>query len=138
MVQESKNTQTVTIMKACLNKEKDVDKEHITFRMVKSTKVSGTMEKLKALGYVNGLMEKLIKVIGSIIRKMEWDFSNGLMGVNIVDTIEMIKNMAKVPMFGLMVENISANGKMISAMEKANTLLVKNKVRKAFGKKMSG
>lgn len=56
--------QTVTIMKACLSKAKDVVKGHITFQMVKSTKASGTTERLKALEFVNGLMEKLIKVIG--------------------------------------------------------------------------
>jgi len=135
-VQESKSTQTVTNMKECLNKGKDVGKEHTTFQMVKFTKVNGTTEKLKALEYVNGLMEKLMKVIGLIIRKMVWVFSNGLMGVNIVDTIEMIKNMVKVHMFGQMVENISVNGKMINVMEKVNMSLVKNKVKKASGKKM--
>jgi len=112
---------TVTIMRGCLSKGKDVGKGHITFQTVKFTKANGITERLKALEYVNGLMGKLIKVIGSIIKKMEWVFSNGLMGVNIVDIIEMIKNMVKVPIFGLMAENISANGKMISAMEKVNT-----------------
>lgn len=135
-VQESKSTQTVINMKECLNKVNDVGKEHTTFQMAKFTKVNGTTEKLKALEYVNGLMEKLMKVIGLIIRKMEWVFSNGLMGVNIVDTIEMIKNMVKVHMFGQMVENISVNGKMINVMEKVNMSLVKNKVKKASGKKM--
>lgn len=56
--------QMVTIIKACLSKEKDVVKEHITFQMVKFTKASGITERLKALEYVNGLMEKLMKVIG--------------------------------------------------------------------------
>lgn len=120
MVQGLKFMQMGTNMKECSSKAKDVERELIIFQMVRFTRDNGTMEKLKDLESVNGLMEKLIKVIGWIIRKMGWGFLNGLMDVNIEDTIETIKNMVKVLMYGLMVENILDNGKMINVMEKDN------------------
>jgi len=113
-----------------------VERELTTFQMVKFTKGNGTMEKFKVLESVNGQMEKLMKVIGLIIRKMGWVFTNGLTGDNIEVIIEMIKGMVKGLMFGQMGENILVNGKMINGMEKDNTLLVKDKVKKEFGKRI--
>ena len=120
MVQELKFMQMGTNMKECSSKAKDVERELIIFQMVRFTRDNGTMEKLKVLESVNGLMEKLMKATGWIIRKMGWVFLNGLMDVNIEDTIETIKNMVKVLMYGLMGENILDNGKMINVMEKDN------------------
>lgn len=120
MVQGLKFMRMGTNMKECSSKAKDVERELIIFQMVRFTRDNGTMEKLKVLESVNGLMEKLMKATGWIIRKMGWVFLNGLMDVNIEDTIETIKNMVKVLMYGLMGENILDNGKMINVMEKDN------------------
>jgi hypothetical protein len=59
------------------------------------------------------------------------------MDENIEVIIVMIKNMARVHIFGLMEENILENGKMIKDMEKDNMLSVKNKVKREFGNRMN-
>ncbi len=113
--------QTETNMKVCSSKVKDVVKVFITFLKDKSTKENGIMAKYKALAYANGLMGNFMKVIGSIIKKVDKASINGLMEDNIKAVIEMIKNMVKGHIYGLMVENILENGRMIKGMEKAST-----------------
>lgn len=121
MVRAFKYTQMVTNMKECLNKENEMDREHITLQKVKYIKVNGTMEKLKVLEYVLGLMVKNMKDIGKIIKKMDKELIIGLMEDNIKASIETIKSMEWGLINGLMVENIQENGKMIKDMEKDNT-----------------
>jgi hypothetical protein len=115
-----------------------MEKELIISQMDKFTKESGTMEKLKDLEYANGQMEKFIKANGLTTGKMEQVSLSGLMGDSTKDLIESIKSMAKAHTYGLMGENTLGSGKMTSAMEKESMLLVKIKVKKAFGKRIKG
>ncbi len=57
-------------MKECLNKGKDQDKERIILLKDSYIKGNGIMVKYKALVYVNGLMESIIRVIGWITKKV--------------------------------------------------------------------
>jgi hypothetical protein len=106
MVPAFKYTQMATNTKECLNKEKEMDREHIILQKVKYIKVNGTMEKLKVSESVLGLMVKNTRDIGKIIKKMDRELIIGLMVDNIKAFIEMIKNMEWEHTNGSTVENI--------------------------------
>ncbi len=95
------------------------------------------MVKQKALEFVNGQMGKYMRATGQIIKRMDKAILNGQMEDNIEDIIEMTKNTVKGLTHGQMVENIQENGKMIKDMGKDNTLLVRMKVKKGYGSKIS-
>lgn len=64
MVQVYRHTLMVTNMKECLKRVKNQVKVHIIMLKDKYIKANGSMVKYKVSGYVNGLMESIIKGIG--------------------------------------------------------------------------
>jgi len=93
MVLESKYMLTITNIKECLNKVKEMGKGHTILQTVKYIKDNGSMEKFKDLGFVYGQTGRNMKGIGKIIKKMEKDIILGLMEDLIRGCIETIKSM---------------------------------------------
>ena len=90
-------------MKECTRKVENMEKEHITLKMVQSTKVNGLLVKFKDMVYVLGLMVVDMRDNGQQTKGMEKVNFIGQMVVFIWESTKMIKDMERVHINGVMV-----------------------------------
>jgi len=117
MDQELKCIMMGTNMRACLNREREMEKGHTITQLERFIKEVGLMEELRVTEFAHGQMAKNLRDSGKTTKRMDKEYIIGLMADHMKVIIEMIKNMVRALMFGRMGENILDNGRMIKGMD---------------------
>lgn len=107
---EFRNGLTVVVIRVCISKVKNMDKENMFGETAAFITETGSKTKLQVLANMCGLMDEDILEIGSIIRCMEVDSTVGGMAVVMTVSTNSIKNMVLVHTHGLTVVSTQGSG----------------------------